>query len=247
MKVRYGFVSNSSSTSFLLRKNGFKDIFDLAAQMVGARDDWDNNSLIKDINGDRSRVSIGCHKDAVGISFRTCNYDTFIVPIGDYYVVQTCNNHDWSFMENKKVCSIPLSIIDNLVSMGLNRKTLSKSFFETIENDLEHVKGSFWFPEYGILASSPKKYQFCDKHFYKFFVPAGETKPICLECRLGKLIDEKDTIVELEKLAEEIESETGVKSIVIEPEGVARCPFGKGNVTIINNSEIDIKIKIFKE
>ncbi len=51
MKVRLGFVSNSSSTNFIVGKKSYKDVFDLAKDMVGYRFSEGNQSeLFKEEN-----------------------------------------------------------------------------------------------------------------------------------------------------------------------------------------------------
>ncbi len=91
MKIRTRMVSNSSSSSFAVKQCRFNGIIDLAAQMVRCRGyDNDEELATKILSLD---IPLGR-----GISFHSCNYDTYIVPLGDSFVVSTCNNHDWDAM-----------------------------------------------------------------------------------------------------------------------------------------------------
>lgn len=88
MKNRQGFVSNSSSSSFILDTSEYEDTFDIARQMIEMREwDQDGATLRK-----LKELAKGLPFDTP-LSFYTCNYDTFITRIGPYYFVSTCNNH----------------------------------------------------------------------------------------------------------------------------------------------------------
>ena len=103
MKTRGGFVSNSSSSSFVLPvTDGFPNVLTVAAYMVARRDGFSNNAeLIKRIQeaylkGDLDRDT----------TFHSCNYDTYIHKVkreslSDFYMISTCNNHDWGAVEQQ--------------------------------------------------------------------------------------------------------------------------------------------------
>lgn len=87
MKIRNGFVSNSSSSSFILNADG-NTVRDIALLMIPQRN-WPNDyDLISRIQ------KLTCDPD-LPITFSTCNYDTFIIKIGKYIYVNTCHNHDF--------------------------------------------------------------------------------------------------------------------------------------------------------
>lgn len=93
MKIRAGFVSNSSSSSFIISENKYASVFDVALEMLEIRtmDDWpdcpEKPMIIRARN-------LGVDPDTP-ITFATCNYDTFIFKEGPSILVSTCNNHPW--------------------------------------------------------------------------------------------------------------------------------------------------------
>ncbi len=93
MKVRSGFVSNSSSSSFVISRNEYPTVFELAFDMIGARD-WPTDDELREKCTDLATFIT----EDVGVFFKTCNYDTYIFKHNDEYFVTTCNNHDWSFL-----------------------------------------------------------------------------------------------------------------------------------------------------
>lgn len=105
MKQRKGFVSNSSSSSFVIPSCDdnidFKDVFSVAIYMIGCRDGWeekDNNKLIKKLE---KALADGIITKDTNLMFRTCNYDTYIVKDYNYdkIYISTCNNHDFNHLE----------------------------------------------------------------------------------------------------------------------------------------------------
>ena len=98
MKIRNGFVSNSSSSSFIISDQNFPTVRSLAIYML--------NQQIKERRYERySNKWIKYDKQYIKnlekidenqpVSFPSCNYDTYIRKVGDCYLVATCNNTDW--------------------------------------------------------------------------------------------------------------------------------------------------------
>lgn len=96
MKTRTGFVSNSSSSSFIIPVGGrFPSVADLAIYMIRHRG-WDNDQA--DIDRIRRHLALGMSADHP-IAFQSCNFDTFIVREQNMFFVATCHNHDFEFEE----------------------------------------------------------------------------------------------------------------------------------------------------
>ena len=102
MKVRNGFVSNSSSGSFVV--NGVlssMEVFRMMIPLVKENycDYEDGKKMWKRTHGEnvkRFKKSRGKDfNEGIIIPF-TCNYETFIYPVkdGECYI-ETCNNHPW--------------------------------------------------------------------------------------------------------------------------------------------------------
>lgn len=101
MKIRQGFVSNSSSSSFLINPQAYDNsIFDLTRAMIEVRNNeeaW--SSTEKELENLRLAENKGIDRETP-IRLDTCNYDTFIFKYQDLYYVSTCNNHDFSMELN---------------------------------------------------------------------------------------------------------------------------------------------------
>ena len=102
MKIRTGFVSNSSSSSFAIDVNSYRNTKDLALTMIKIRDeDW-NNYEDKPIGHESEEYKLLYKTKKLpcdNITFQTTNYDTYIVKHHKVYLVDTCNNTDWSSLE----------------------------------------------------------------------------------------------------------------------------------------------------
>ena len=104
MKIRKGFVSNSSSSSFIIptldlrEGDGLSTTSDVAKYMIGCRDrpDWDNDELISKL--DKAIKDKKIDKDGE-ICFHTCNYDTYIIKRNERIYIDTCNNHDFNELD----------------------------------------------------------------------------------------------------------------------------------------------------
>jgi hypothetical protein len=100
MKIRSGFVSNSSSSSFLVPLDKFKNVFDLARKMIALRNkDWNEDGFetgpeLFEVIDDLEQSGMDPN---TSVSFPTTNYNTWIIQTPDGYLVDTCNNHDWIF------------------------------------------------------------------------------------------------------------------------------------------------------
>jgi hypothetical protein len=141
MKIRNGFVSNSSSSSFVLKKNDiFPNSYSLAASMIKIRE-WENDDeLIKFLF---NKIEKG--ETYKNISFRSCNYDTYIIEEGDYLFCETCNNHShWDITNYGQYVSkneIPTDIAEEYMN-------------EYGEVELPH--DIYWFLEPDVIAKTAR-------------------------------------------------------------------------------------------
>jgi hypothetical protein len=107
MKLRNGFVSNSSSSSFIISNEKFPTVRDLAKYMLNAK--------IEDAKYEKHSNSIKYNKKLIknlnnidenrSVSFSSCNYDTYIKKVADCYLVSTCNNTQWKLYDYCTVLS----------------------------------------------------------------------------------------------------------------------------------------------
>lgn len=96
MKIRNGFISNSSSTSFIISKDNFSTIWDVALAMIPCRTYGekgepfeDNDELMEIARWNKEKGNVWTKN----LTFPTCNFDTFIHDAGDVWWISTCNNH----------------------------------------------------------------------------------------------------------------------------------------------------------
>jgi hypothetical protein len=107
MKTRKGFVSNSSSSSFILNLDIDAVARNMLSTVIEEFSDWDREeSASKRREGRelyktwRENLEKGLRKRKVkngeiGLTFPSCNEDTYIVKKNNQCYVATCNNHMW--------------------------------------------------------------------------------------------------------------------------------------------------------
>jgi hypothetical protein len=186
MKTRHGFVSNSSSSSFLISTSAYKSVFDLALHMIELRDKdllYDNEEVGEWACANLKDIILSAAKNGMNentpISFPTVNYDTFIVKMDNYYIVATCNNHPF-YHDLKGDCYREWESV---------LKPLGMKHWEEVEDHLKE-KFTFWFPKYNKFAkvfhyegdyrNAPVTY--CQKHYCDLLVEKDTDKKFCPEC-----------------------------------------------------------------
>jgi hypothetical protein len=197
MKIRNGFVSNSSSSSFILEKSKkYPDAYSLASKMVYYREYEDDEKLaqktivavrkrkLSKLNGEE--VQFNCEN----VSFSSCNYDTYIVDYEDYLIVETCNNHDWDDFYGESISHRDLS---EEFKEKFVKKMKDGGYFE--DYDEEDEEEFYWDEIYGLngafnfyslehdkVGKRSKGYRTCDKcegYIYYMEIDGVDQCPIC--------------------------------------------------------------------
>lgn len=102
MKIRSGFVSNSSSSSFIISDKYFSSVRSLATYMLNKKIyEYENNygDYEEDLYDKKLLDRLTDVDENTPISFSSCNYDTYIKKVADCYLVSTCNNTSWDLYE----------------------------------------------------------------------------------------------------------------------------------------------------
>jgi hypothetical protein len=199
MKIRNGFVSNSSSSNFIVGSSsiGYSTLFDLAQDMLLIRnndfDDYVENKAQWDEEINAIHKAIKEQRDPnTSIYFHTCNYNTFIKKIYDYYVVTSCNNH--MFTERLRgIVNCPQNVKNWLDEKGYLVEDDIFPFSEKIRESKFQSGEIFWSPIHDIEislydyhGSKEKKVaeEFCKKdgHFSDMIVLASTKEIICPIC-----------------------------------------------------------------
>jgi hypothetical protein len=207
MKTRNGFVSNSSSSSFIIR-NG--DIGSVATSMLNTViddfGDWDRDEGETSENPtydkwrdnlkealDNPKVENG----KIGITMPSCNYETYIFKKGKDIYVSTANNHAWEW-EELGATERGYGADDG--DQDLVHRYVDDQEYFNIKNKLIHSKRK-WEDDEDTNFSDKTKRKCCScKNYHGEYVMAGKKK-VCAECFEG-IIGENRTLESYRKEAE---------------------------------------------
>ena len=214
MKIRTGFVSNSSSSNFIVSGNDYKTTFDLAIDMLKIRDRDSELTPEEMIKWKKEIKQINYAKDHgrdpnSSISFPSCNYDTYIKKVCGHYIVTTCNNHP--FKQELKGTILPTKkVMEWLKEKDYIREDDSPHlpFTEMIDSWKFQCNEIFWFPKYDLEMSNFDHFAeenktkkgniewFCgkDSHFCDKGVLASTGETICPACYIKEQEDKQEPI-----------------------------------------------------
>ncbi len=201
MKIRRGFISNSSSSNFIVN-NTYKTVFDLAIAMLEIRNedysDWNKKEREQFLTEIPNINKTNKDPDS-SIYFSTCNYDTYIKKVLGYYIVTTCNNHPF-IHELEGIISPPIEVEEWLDSHGyIKEDSEAWPFDESINSYKFQCNEVFWSPKYNLEFSKYNysgdyKNAFCNKngHFQDKMVLASTSKIVCPACHVLELPEIKN-------------------------------------------------------
>ena len=194
MKIRQGFVSNSSSSSFVIQKNAYANVMEIAEQMIRCRE-WDDDA--KEV----ARLKKGIPKYGVNhpVSFNTCNYRTYIMPAGEHFLIETCNNHEFNLRGQSDYRAVPETVFSQILEQKpeilseLDNNHVVNSLGDLWEQVAQYLPQLtyYWFVDCGVVGrelqvafGQRQGVAPCPEHSWsnKILLKTGEI--ICPRCQL---------------------------------------------------------------
>jgi len=176
MKIRSGFVSNSSSSSFIANCD---TVIDTAIEMLPARGWHEIDFAMNDdalMNIFEKLKNIPDYNDDTAITFKSCNYDTYIMKHAGLIFVETCNNHPWyDAIDYRRATDGELKLIDE---------------YDNYEFTI-HDQCEYYLPEYDIIGSRSRGWDhWCRTCHSDIFTV--DDKEICPKCKTEFKKENKD-------------------------------------------------------
>ena len=222
MKIRSGFVSNSSSSSFIVSDEHFPTIKDLATYMIDKKIK-DAKYEIEDLKfyaGETTSYQEYCQKEIdelnefitenllqirrlenidenQSVSFPSSNYDTYIRKIGNCYLVATCNNTNWDLWKFTTNLTDPA-----IIELKELKKTIDSKYIDYIlEGDREffHIGLNYYDLSYDVVGVITCDH--CSIHIDEYLWETPKYGKICLTC--SPYFKRKDKLNAINKIANE--------------------------------------------
>jgi len=194
MKIRSGFVSNSSSSSFIIRKSKFPNSVAIARSMLDdyidtCKSDFEENDFFID-KFNLSKESLDIIDVDSDIMFNSTNYDTFITNLDHNYIhVATCQNVIWD-VQNYACGSLPDDLSEDIQNhlsyYNSNEIYLDDGSSSYEDEDKKSDKSSpfrntkYFKIDSGFYIKKAKPYQSCKKCYHELYI-VGRRK-LCLYC-----------------------------------------------------------------
>ena len=175
MKTRVGFVSNSSSSSFILAGS---NTINLAREMLKCKE---HNPDVQLAKFDRL---VEANKDfistSIPIRFKSCNYDTFIRNDKDLLIINTCHNEDWN----------PALSQYHMVSSSSdeNYPDDETTYYWSIEHDLFLKEVPY------NLLKEINEFDYCKKHYTSTCYIFDKNTIGCPDCYKGLTFTQRNNI-----------------------------------------------------
>lgn len=201
MKIRTGFVSNSSSSSFIVKGEDYSNVFSLALEMLEIRNKDNDHWCKREHDSFLNEIDIIKSSDLnpnIPIAFDTCNYNTYIARTENYYLVGSCNNHNFpNFLKVfddtvfKNYRDVPKEIYD-----FFDLENMDNESFDYVMEEYMETSVPFWWPLYNITGHGIRRYKLTDPickihKSYEMVITKGYKKReiACLDCIKNKFIE----------------------------------------------------------
>lgn len=205
MKIRNGFVSNSSSSSFIISTEHFKSVRELATYMIKKQiEEFDDDS---EEWQDSYRIRIkrlNNIEENQAVSFPSCNYDTYIRKVGNAFFVSTCNNTNWHLW-NYSLNKLPNETIEELKKMANDPFYAKNDKYQQINTILEGDINDFSrfgidFYDLNMEIIGVETYDDCPKDHGHYLWNTVKYGKICPKC--NPYYKRREKLEQIEKLTE---------------------------------------------
>ena len=135
MKTRNGFVSNSSSSSFIIPGGDIKDIAESMIDTISEEyEGYRKHKKLWKSNLAKALKKRDVKNEKLGITFPSCNYDTYIIKKEGTVYITTCNNYHWEIEA--------VDVFDDERNKEIGN-IIDKSFYVNLTNMVIHSKDIF--------------------------------------------------------------------------------------------------------
>jgi len=225
MKIRNGFVSNSSSSSFIVANGDVATIANIMLNVV--LNDWYDLDD-KTVEAWRKNAT-KCHNNEdirsgkIGITIPSCNYETYIFKSGQDVYIDTCHNHEWP-MEEMGVIRYHGGGEDE--GDSIHKESKKKRYFN-VKNCLVHSRNKWnWKDKQGL---DKNKCPVCSadplgRNLLAEYV-VYKKKRVCAHCYRG-VLGTQETILwpEEEKTAKEDKKKNKHRSLLAQKQKTVSSP-----------------------